>query len=102
MINFLGPASLAAGEDASGLEIFEVFVVSDDLEGLSEALEIMSPELDPDYNGEEFLVMDLLVALRWRHLARHEGYRMEEPIGEGLRDYGGDSVVGGVGLDDGF
>ena len=27
MVNFFGPASLVAGEDASGLEVFEVFVV---------------------------------------------------------------------------
>ena len=102
VVDFLGPAGLTMGEDASGLEVFKVLVVSDDSERLSETLQIVPPELDGGDDGKELLVVDLVVALGRRHLAGKEGDWVEESGGLDLGEDGGDGVVGGVGFDDGF
>jgi hypothetical protein len=62
VVYFFGPAGLATREDASGLEILEILVVSDDLERLSEALEVVSPKFDSGDYGEELLVVDIVIA----------------------------------------
>ena len=102
VIDFFGPASLATGEDAGGLDVFEVLVVSDDFERLSQALEIVSPELNSSDYGEELLVVDVVVAFGWQHLAGEERDWVEESVRLDLGEYGGYGVVGVVRLDDGF
>ena len=62
------------GEDASSLEVFEVLVVSDDSERLSEALEVVSPEFDSSNYGEELLVVDIVVEFCRRYLSGIIGY----------------------------
>ena len=69
MVDFLRPAGLAVGEDSGSLEVFEILVVCEDVEGLGEAFEIVSPELDGRDDGEEFLVMDFVVAFSRCHFA---------------------------------
>ena len=48
-----------------GVEVGEVFVVSKDLDGEGESVEVMSPRLQGMDDCEEFSVVDVIVSFGW-------------------------------------
>ena len=64
-----GPADLSTGEDLGGVEVLEVLVIAVDLDRMWGALEVVSPDLEAIDDGEEFLIVDIVVAFGWDHLA---------------------------------
>ena len=62
----LRPAGLMAGQDLGAGEILQVLVVSDHIEWRGGALEVVLPVLEGFEDGQELLVMGIIVQLRGR------------------------------------
>ena len=60
----LRPAGLTAGQDLGAGEILQVFVVSDHINRRGGALKVVSPVLEGLKDGQELLVMGVIVQLR--------------------------------------
>ena len=60
----LRPVGLTAGQDLGAGEIFQVLVVSDHIDWRGGTLEVVSPVLEGLEDGQEFLVMGIIVQLR--------------------------------------
>jgi hypothetical protein len=58
-----GPASLSPGKEFSGCEVLKVLVVCDDINGFSRTLEVVLPRMEGFKDGEEFLVMGIVIEL---------------------------------------
>lgn len=56
---------LVIGEGLRSTEVHQIFVVSEDLNREGRPVEIMLPELKSIDNHEEFVVVDIIVALCW-------------------------------------
>ena len=95
----LGPSGLAAGKEFCGGEVLEVLVVRNDVYRSTGPFEVVPPDLEGFEDGEEFLVVGVVVQLRSGKSAGMESYRMEFTGVRGYRPDSGNSVVGGVGLD---
>ena len=54
---------MAAIENLCGHKIFQVLVVSDNVDRGAGTIEVMAPYAERFKNGEEFLVMDVVVEL---------------------------------------
>ena len=76
-----GPTSLSAVEVSLFEKVLKVFVVGKDLDAMAGAFQVVAPVLEGLYNGEEFLVVDVVVAFRWCHSARMEGDRVYVVVG---------------------
>ena len=76
-----GPTSLSAVEVSLFEKVLKVFVVGKDLDAMAGAFQVVAPVLEGLYDGEEFLVVDVVVAFRWRHSARMEGNRVYVVVG---------------------
>lgn len=57
------PACLSSGEDFGGGEVHEVFVICNNIYSESRALQVVSLYLESFENGEEFLIMDVVIEL---------------------------------------
>ena len=60
----LRPAGLTAGQDLGAGEILQVLVVSDHISRRGGALKVVSPVLEGLKDGQELLVMGVIVQLR--------------------------------------
>ena len=60
----LQPAGLMAGQDLGAGEVLQVLVVSDHINWRGRALEVMSPVLEGHNDGQQLLVMGVVVQLR--------------------------------------
>ena len=60
----LRPVGLTAGQDLGAGEILQVLVVSDHIDWRGRALEVMSPVLEGLEDGQQLLVMGVVVQLR--------------------------------------
>jgi hypothetical protein len=59
-----GPSDLATGKELCRCEIFQVLVVGNDVDRRCCTFEIMSPYFEGFNDGEEFLVVDIVVEFR--------------------------------------
>ena len=59
------PASLMMIETLGGVEEGEVFVVGEDLDWQGGAMKVMTPSLEGMDDGEEFLIIDVVITFRW-------------------------------------
>ena len=55
---------MAAVENLGGREILQVLVVGDDVDGGARTVKVVAPDAERFKDGEEFLVMDIVVELR--------------------------------------
>ncbi|ETW85614.1 hypothetical protein HETIRDRAFT_311549, partial [Heterobasidion irregulare TC 32-1] len=47
------------------LEVFQVFMVCLDLEGMSCSFEVVVPIFQSFYDGQKFMVMDVIILFSW-------------------------------------
>jgi hypothetical protein len=59
-----GPASLSPGKEFSRSKVLQVLVVRDDINWFSRTLKVVSPGTESFKDGEEFLVMGVVIELR--------------------------------------
>ncbi|KIM66076.1 hypothetical protein SCLCIDRAFT_111444 [Scleroderma citrinum Foug A] len=76
-----------AGQDLGAAEIFQVLVVGDHIDQRGRALKVMSPVLEGLKDGQQLLVMGIIVQLRGRQIGTNNGQNA------------GDSIVQGISLD---
>ena len=79
------PACLSTIKCLGLTEIGQVFVVGEDLYWKRGAMEVVTPRLQGANDGEEFTVVDIIVALRRGEGLREVGTRMPLPIGISLK-----------------
>lgn len=60
-----GPTGLSGSQAFGGLEIFQVLMVSDDLERLLSSFKPVAPLLQSKFYGKQFTVPDGVVPLGW-------------------------------------
>ena len=56
-----GPSGLMLGEEFSGIEVFEGFVIHNDLDLVYRSLEIGAPFLESCKDSKEFFIVDFVV-----------------------------------------
>jgi len=76
----LGPAGLSLGQHLRCQEIFKVFMVCDDVDAVLRTFKVMAPNLEAFEDGEEFLVMSIVILLGVREGTGMETYRMDLAI----------------------
>ena len=62
----LRPTGLTVGQDLGAGEVLQVLVVSDHIDQRGGALEVMPPVLEGLEDGQQFLVMGVIIQLRGR------------------------------------
>jgi hypothetical protein len=73
----LRPSDLVAAKVVSGSKILKIPVVSENFSWLGRKFQIVSPMFEGNNDGQEFLVIDLIVHFSREELARVEGNRMQ-------------------------
>lgn len=96
----LQPASLPVSQEFRGGKVLEVLVVSDNANWNHRAFEIMVPGVEGFKDGQQFLVMDIVVEFRSSESVGVEHHWANLAIWAGNGENAGDSVVGGISLDD--
>ena len=100
VVDHLRPASLTAAERGRRLEGLQVAMVGQNIEWRGQGLKVVAPQIDGRHHGQELFVSRPVVHLGRLHLLAHERDGVEMVIMD-LGEDGGDSVVRGVGLNDG-
>ena len=95
----LRPAGLTAGQDLGAGEILQVLVVSDHIDRRGGTLEVVLPVLEGLEDGQELLVMGIIVQLRGGQSLRIVSNGSELRIGTNNGQNAGNGIVRGVGLD---
>ena len=95
----LQPMGLMAGQDHGAGEVLQVLVVGDHVDQRGGALKVMSPVLEGLEDGQQLLVMGIIVQLRGRQSPRIASNGSELGIGADNGQNAGDSIVRGVSLD---
>ena len=95
----LRPAGLTAGQDLGAGEILQVLVVSDHIDWRGGTLEVVLPVLEGLEDGQELLVMGIIVQLRGGQSLRIVSNGSELRIGTNNGQNAGNGIVRGVGLD---
>ena len=95
----LRPAGLMAGQDLGAGEILQVLVVGDHIDRRGGALKVVSPVLEGLEDGQELLVMGIIVQLRGGQSPRIVSDRSELRIGANNGQNASDGIVRGVSLD---
>ena len=92
---------LTAGQDLGAGEILQVLVVGDHIDQRGRTLEVVSPVLEGLEDGQELLVMGIIVQLRGSQSPRIVSNRSELIIGanNGQNASNGNGIVQGIGLD---
>ena len=90
---------LTAGQDLGAGEVLQVLVVSDHIDQRGGALKVVSPVLEGFEDGQELLVMGIIVQLRGGQSPRIIGYWLELRIDANNGQNASDGIVRGVGLD---
>ena len=73
----LQPVGLTAGQDLGAGEILQVLVVSDHISWRGGALKVVSPVLEGLKDGQQLLVMGIIIQLRGRQSPRIVSDRSE-------------------------
>jgi len=73
----LRPSDLAAAKVASGSKILKILVVSENLSWLGREFQVVLPMFESSNDGQEFLVIDLIVHFSREELARVKGNRVQ-------------------------
>ena len=89
----LRPAGLMAGQDLGAGEVLQVLVVSDHIDWRGGALKVMSPVLEGLEDGQQLLVMGIVVQLRDGQSPQIVGNGSELRIGANNGQDAGDSIV---------
>ena len=89
----LQPASLTAGQDLGAGEVLHVFVVSDHINRRGGALEVMLPVLEGLKDGQQLLIMGVIVQLRGRQSPRIVRYSSELRVGANNGQNASDGIV---------
>ena len=95
----LRPAGLTAGQDLGAGEILQVLVVGDHIDQRGGTLEVVSPVLEGLEDGQELLVMGIIVQLRGGQSPRIVSDGSELRIGANNGQNARNSIVQGVSLD---
>ena len=66
------PMNLLSGEFTSFSEDFEALMIREDFNGVRGAFQEMSPILQSTDDGQEFMIVDIVVLLCWGKGFRHE------------------------------
>ena len=91
--------SLMAGQDLGAGEILQILVVSDHIHQRGRALKVVSPVLKGLKDGQQLLIMSVIIQLRGGQSPRIVGYRSELGIGTDDRQNASNGIVQGIGLD---
>jgi hypothetical protein len=95
-----GPASLSSSEEFCGGKVFEVLVVGNDVDHVRKSFEIRPKLLESDEDGEELIVINVIVELCGSHRLRVECNQMEEIIdGINLQEHCSNRIVRSVSFD---
>ena len=95
----LRPAGLTVGQDLGTGEVLQVLVVSDHIDRRGRALEVMSPVLESLEDGQQLLVMGIIVQPRGRQSLQIVSDGSELGISANNGQNAGDGIVRGVSLD---
>src|SRR5882762_2074045 len=77
-------------------EDFKVLMIRENFKSVGTSFEIVSPFLQSFDDGQEFTIIDVIVAFSLNKRLRHEGDWMPKSIGTGLRQNSATSVLGRV------
>ena len=94
----LRPAGLTVGQDLGAGEILQVLVVGDHIDQRGRALEVVSPVLEGLKDGQQLLVMGVIVQLWGGQSLQIVGNRLELRIGTNNGQNASNGIVQGVGL----
>ena len=94
----LQPSGLTAGQDFGAGEVLQVLVVGDHINRRGGALEVMSPVLEGLKDGQQLLIMGIIVQLRGGQSLRIVGYRSELRIGADNGQNASNGIVRGISL----
>jgi hypothetical protein len=100
LVEVFRPTGLSTGEHLRSSEILEVFVICNDVDRNGGTFEVMTPLPESFENGEEFLIMRVIIQLRGCKRTRVESDGAELIVGTVEREDAGDGVVGGVCFND--
>ena len=95
----LPPMSLMAGQDLGAGEILQILVVSDHIHQRGRALKVVSPVLKGLKDGQQLLIMSVIIQLRGGQSPRIVGYWSELGIGADDRQNASNGIVQGISLD---
>ena len=88
-----------AGQDLGAGEVLQVLVVGDHVDRRGRALEVMSPVLEGLEDGQQLLVMGIIVQLRGGQSPRIVSDGLELGIGADNGQNASNGIVQGIGLD---
>ena len=92
------PSGLAARQELSGGEVFQVFVVCDDIYGGGGAFQVVVPGGECLKDHQELLIVNIIVQLCSGKGVGVKGNGVDLIVGASNGEDGGNSIVGGVGL----
>ena len=92
------PLGLVARQKLSGGEVFQIFVVYDDIYGGSGAFQVMPPGGECLKDHQELLIMSIVVQLRSGKGVGVKDDGVDLIIGASNGEDGSDGIVGGVSL----
>ena len=95
----LRPAGLMAGQDLGAGEVLQVLVVGDHINRGGRALKVMSPVLEGLKDGQQLLVMGIIIQLRGGQSLQIVSDGLELGISANNGQNAGDGIVRGVSLD---
>ena len=81
-------------------EVLKILVIAQNVNGKPGSLQFGSPLLKAADDGEQLLVVDLVVALSWVHALGEVRDRMYNSLSVCLRQHTSSDVVGCISLDD--
>ena len=88
-----------AGQDLGAGDVFQVLVVDDHINWRGRALKVVVPVLEGLKDGQQLLVMGIIVQLRGRQSPRIVSNGLEFGISTDNGQNAGDGIVQGIGLD---
>ena len=91
------PLGLLTIEGLGRAKVGEVFVISEDLYGEWEPVEVVSPGFQGTNDSKEFSVVDVIVPFCRREILEEIGTRVPVTIGVCLEEDGSRGVFGGIG-----
>ena len=75
------PSDLTTGEQLSGREVLNIFMICYHVNWGQRSLEVMTSNFEGFKNGKQFLVMDIVVEFGWGNGLRVKGNWMDFTIG---------------------
>ena len=94
----LGPPHLPPGQYLGSREILKVFMIRNNVDGIGQTFQIMSPNLEGFEDGKQFLIMCVVVQLRRSESVRVKGNWMNFIIFVNNGEDCSESIVRGIGF----